>query len=206
MKMMVRPSRAGISIVELVLYVGFASFVGLIVSKYIVLPTRLNNMMNTVTNEQTSYSATALPVDDLKSAVSTSVQWNLIDPSQGNPPYDPAVNPLFIPWFQVNDPSIAPPSLPLSYVCYAYRVSDGALLREFISGGPPTASPVTSCAPAPGDNAQESVIAKNLIAPTAQTPLFSKDLASMNMVILNIEVHSGGPLPLTIVRRVHIRS
>lgn len=204
MKTLARLSTAGFSIFELMIYMGFASFIGLVISNYVSLPAHISSSITTATNEQNSYSSTNIPIDDLKGAIATSVQWNLIDPSQPLAVYNPASNPLFIPWFQVNDPSIAPPALPISYLCYAY--SSGKLLREFISGGPPTASPVTACAPVAGDNAQETVIAQGLLPPTAATPLFAKDLAAQNMVILTLQFPGSGPTPITVVRRVHIRS
>ena len=89
------------------------------VFKYLTLPTRLTTTLNIVTNEQSGYSATNIPIDDLKSAVSTSIPWNAIDPTQANPPYDPNVNPQFIPWFQVHDPTV--PQAPGShFVCLLY--------------------------------------------------------------------------------------
>jgi hypothetical protein len=117
----------------------------MLVYRFVNASTRLNSTMKAVNREQAGYSSTAIPMDDLRSAVSASIQWDSIDPTLANPPYDPAVNPTYLPWFQVHDTELPLNATPVSYVCYRYRASDQALLREYISGGPPTASPITSC-------------------------------------------------------------
>ena len=211
---MKRPSRLcqqrGFSLVEVIVYVSIMASVGLIIARYMTLPTHLTIMMNTVNSAQTGYSATAIPVADLKSGISSSIQWSLIDPTQ-NPPYNPAVNSRYIPWFQINDPSIPPPALPISYVCYTYRASDQTLLREFIHASSPTVSSMSQCAPVAGDHANETIIARSVLPPTAQAPLFSKDTGTSpgsNMIVLTLQF--PGPAysntPELIVRRVHLRS
>jgi hypothetical protein len=194
----------GFSLVEALIYGSLATWIGLGVVRYMKVPLQLNSMMQTVNTEEAGYSATTLPVDDLKCSIGASIQWNSIDASQPNPPYDPAVNSQFIPWFQVNDPSITP--LPLSYVCYRYRSSDGAFIREFISGAPPSHSSLSECAPTADDHSQTKVIVKGMLPPTADKPLFIKDPAANNMVILMLQFPGSKNKPMTIVRRVHIRS
>jgi hypothetical protein len=199
-------NRRGVSLVELIIYCGIAGWIGISMVRYMGLPSYLNGLMRTVSNDQAGYASTAAPIDDLKCSLSSSIQWNLIDPTQPNPPYNPTLNPQFIPWFQINDPAITPPALPISYVCYKYRASDSALVREFISGGPPTASPITACAPVTADHAVEKVIAKGILTPTAAAPLFGKDQASTNMVVMTLRIPGTGTAAVTVVRRVHIRS
>jgi hypothetical protein len=195
-------NRRGFSLTEALIYGGLATWIGVAAARYIRLPGELNKMMNTVNNEQTGYSATVIPVDDLKSALGSSIQWNLIDTAQPSPPYNPEV----MPWFQVNDLSADTSVLPLSYVCYWYRESDGALVREFIRGGPPLNSPIDACAPVVGDNAEQKVIVKGMLPPTAAMPLFRKDGAASNMVVITLRFRGTGPKPLTVVRRIYMRS
>jgi hypothetical protein len=191
----------------MILYAGVVSWMGLMLSKYLIVPSKVSKMMVNADTEASAYRSTALPIDDLKCAIGASIQWDLIDPSKPNPPYDPAVNPQFIPWFQINDPSITPPALPLSYVCYRYRASDKALLREFIVGVGTAPVSANVCAPVTADHAQEMVIIKNVKAPTAAQPLFAKDPAATNMVILKYSIPSSdGKSFATVVRSVHIRS
>jgi hypothetical protein len=200
-------NHAGFSLIEVIVYAGITASIGLIVARYMTLPTRTTLQMVTVSGEQSGYTSTAIPVADLKSGISSSIQWNLIDPTQ-SPPYNPSVNSQYIPWFQVSDPSIPPPALPISYVCYTYRTSDQTLLREFIHASSPTVSSMSQCAPVPADKAQETIIARNMLRPTTQSPLFAKDPAASNMIVLTLLF--PGPAysntPEVIVRRVHMRS
>jgi hypothetical protein len=193
----------GFTLVEAIVYGSIATWIGMAVVNYMKAPVQLNKMMVKTTHEQTGYRTTQIPVDDFKCALGGSIPWPSIDPSQPNPPYDPAVNSQFISWFQISDPSVSPP---VSYVCYRYRDSDGALLREFIRGQGPVDSSPLECAPEPGDNAEQSVIAKGLLPPTGAEPLFSKDPAASNMIVLTLRFPGTGSTPVTIVRRIYIRS
>lgn len=194
----------GYTLVELMFYCGVAAAVGLVVSNFATFPTRLMSRMNTVNSQQSGYSATNIPVNDLKSAVAASIAWNLIDPTQSNPPYDPTSNPQYIPWFQVNDPSVPAPGLPISYVCYTYNAAAQTVLREFISGAAPQIS--TGCVTSASDNAQESVIAQNVLPPTAQEPLFSKDPTATNLVVFTLQFPGSSNTVTTVVRRAYVRS
>ena len=155
--------------------------------------------------EQESYRATALAISDLKSAIGASIQWDLINNSGESSSYVPELNSQYIPWFQVSDPDIAQPAVQISYVCYSYRAQDHVLLRQFISGAAPTVKQ-QQCDPVPEDNAKETIVARGLLPPTPQAPLFSKDQGSGNMLIITLRMPGVKGNVTSIVRRVHIRT
>ena len=78
------------------------------------------------------------------------------------------------------------------------------MFREFIPGAAPQIS--TSCVTTALDNAQQSVIAKNVLPPTLQEPLFSKDAAATNMVVFTLQFPGNANTVTTIVRRAYVRS
>lgn len=203
--MLYRGNEKGFSIMEVMFYGAIVSVSGILVAKLLRQPQNISVTIAQAAQQQMADRSTALPLDDIKCAWGTSIQWNAIDAS--HPSYDRNLGPTVMPWFQVHN--LPGQATPYAYVCYAYRASDSSIVREYSLNAPADPTQCTSVAEQP--NGKETIIAQQVEPPTAATPLFLKDPAATDVVVfsLKFKVPLGAGKnfkPITIVRRAHVRS
>lgn len=197
--------QSGVTIAEMMFYGAIVAMVGLVLSRFLQQPAQLAKAVTRAQQQVIVDRVTSLAMDDIRCAYSDTVQWNALDPSSAS--YDAGVNSGFIPWFQIH---MAPGSATnFAYVCYSFEASDNTVVRRYTHNTP---SNLTRCVSGdPATEVTETKIAEQIQAPTASNPLFVRDPAAQNTIILNFQFVTpagAGPgyKPLSIVRRAHIRS